>query len=73
MRWILYPRLLETHIGILRGDYMETIAEEKESRKRSEYFWHTYYGVSSEILGYVLLVVSLLYFAFMVSVAIGIL
>jgi hypothetical protein len=52
---------------------IETIAEEKESRKRSEYFWHTYYGVYSEILGYVLLIVSILYFAFMVSVAIGIL
>ncbi len=52
---------------------MENIAEERETRKRGEYFWHTYYGFPSEMLGWVLLVVTLLYFSFVVSVALGIL
>jgi len=51
---------------------MENAAEERETRERSEYFWHTYYGFPSEMLGWILLVVSLLYFAFVVSVAVGI-
>jgi hypothetical protein len=52
---------------------MENTAEEGETRTRSEYFWHTYYGFPSEMLGWVLLVVTLMYFAFVISVAIGIL
>lgn len=52
---------------------MENIAGELKTRERSEYFWHTYYGFPSEMLGWVLLVVSLLFFGFVVSVAIGIL
>lgn len=52
---------------------MENIEERKEERERSGYFWHTYYGFPSEMLGYVLLVVALSYFAFVVFVAIGIL
>jgi len=50
-----------------------TAEEEREPRERSEYFWHTYYGFPSEMLGWALLVVTLLYFAFVISVAIGIL
>ncbi len=50
---------------------MENIAEERKERERGEYFWHTYYGFPSEMLGWVLLVVSLLYFIFVLSVAIG--
>jgi hypothetical protein len=52
---------------------MENIKEERETREGSDYFWHTYYGFPSEMLGWVLLVVSLLYFAFVISVALGIL
>ena len=52
---------------------MENTEAEGETRARSEYFWHTYYGFPSEMLGWVLLVVTLLYAAFVVSVAIGIL
>jgi len=52
---------------------MVIAAEEKETREKSEYFWHTYYGFPSEMLGWVLLVVSLLYVAFVVSVALGVL
>jgi len=52
---------------------MENVTEETKTRERSEYFWHTYYGFPSEMLGWILLVVSLSYFAFVVSVAIGIL
>ena len=52
---------------------MENIKEDMETRERSEYFWHTYYGFPSELLGWVLLVVTLLYFAFVISVAMGIL
>ncbi len=52
---------------------MENIEERKETRERSEYFWHTYYGFPSEMLGYALLVVTILYFAFVISVAVGIL
>ncbi len=51
---------------------MENAAEERETRERGEYFWHTYYGFPSEMLGWILLVVSLLYFAFVLSVAVGI-
>jgi hypothetical protein len=40
-------------------------------KERGEGFWHTYYGASSELLGWVLLVVSILYFSFVISVAIG--
>lgn len=43
-----------------------------KERERCEFFWHTYYGFPSEMLGWALLVVSLLYLAFVVSVAIGI-
>jgi hypothetical protein len=50
---------------------MENTAEELKTRERSEYFWHTYYGAPSEMLGWVLLVVSLLFFAFVVLVALG--
>ena len=28
-----------------------TAEEERETRARSEYFWHTYYGFPSEMLG----------------------
>jgi hypothetical protein len=52
---------------------MENSAEETKTREGSEYFWHTYYGFPSEMLGWVLLVVSLLFIAFVVSVAAGIL
>ena len=52
---------------------MENTEEERETMEGGEYFWHTYYGFPSEMLGWVLLVVSLLYFAFVVSVALGIL
>ncbi len=52
---------------------MENIAERKETKERSEHFWHTYYGFPSEMLGWVLLVVTILYFAFVISVALGIL
>ena len=52
---------------------MENTEEEGETKARSEYFWHTYYGFPSEMLAWVLLVVTLLYAAFVVSVAIGIL
>jgi hypothetical protein len=55
------------------GQRVENIAERKETRERSEYFWHTYYGFPSEMLGWVLLVVTILYFAFVISVAVGIL
>ena len=51
---------------------MENNAEETKERERGEFFWHTYYGFPSEMLGYVLLVVALLYLAFVVSIAIGI-
>jgi hypothetical protein len=52
---------------------MEISAEEKETKERGEYFWHTYYGFPSEMLGWALLAVSLLFFAFVISVAMGIL
>jgi len=52
---------------------MENIKEDSETREGSEYFWHTYYGFPSEMLGWILLVISLLFFAFVISVAIGIL
>lgn len=52
---------------------MENIKEERETKESNEYFWHTYYGFPSEMLGWALLVVSLLYFAFVVLVAVGIL
>jgi len=52
---------------------MENATEETKTKERGEYFWHTYYGFPSELVGWVLLVVSLLYFAFVVSVALGIL
>jgi hypothetical protein len=53
------------------GKIMENIAEETKERERGEFFWHTYYGFPSEMLGWVLLVVTLAYFAFVVFVAIG--
>jgi len=52
---------------------MEIVAEEKETRERGEYFWHTYYGFPSEMLGWALLVVTLLFSVFVISVAMGIL
>ena len=48
-----------------------TAEEERETRARSEYFWHTYYGFPSEMLGWALLVVTLLFSAFVISVAMG--
>ena len=50
-----------------------TAEEEREPRERSEYFWHTYYGFPSEMLGWALLVVTLLFSAFVISVAMGML
>jgi len=50
-----------------------TAEEERETRARSEYFGHTYYGFPSEMLGWALLVVTLLFSAFVISVAMGIL
>jgi len=50
---------------------MENISEEKKEQERGEYFWHTYYGLPSEILGWILLVVSLIFLAFVVFIAIG--
>jgi len=52
---------------------MENATEETRTRERSEYFWHTYYGFPSEMLGWALLVVTLLFSAFVISVAMGIL
>jgi hypothetical protein len=51
--------------------WMENATEETKTRERSEYFWHTYYGFPSEMLGWVLLVVSLLYLAFLILVGLG--
>jgi hypothetical protein len=56
-----------------RRELMGNNAEERKERERGEYFWQTYYGFPSEMLGYVLLVITMLYFAFVISVAIGIL
>ncbi len=50
-----------------------TAEEERETRARSEYCWHTYYGFPSEMLGWALLVVTLLFSAFVISVALGLL
>jgi len=49
--------------------------KERKSRERErcDYFWHTYYGFPSEILGWALLVVTLSFLAFVASVAMGIL
>jgi hypothetical protein len=52
---------------------MENSIEETKTRESREYFWHTYYGFPSEMLGWVLLVVSLLFIAFVISLALGIL
>jgi len=52
---------------------MENTAEEEKTRERCDYFWHTYYGFPSEMLGWALLVVTLLFSAFVISVAMGIL
>jgi len=41
-------------------------------KERGAGFWHTYYGTPSEIIGWILLVVSIIYFVFVFSVAIGI-
>ncbi len=57
--------------GVSGEKLMEDITEKREPRERGEYFWHTYYGFPSEMLGWILLVVSLLYFIFVVSVAVG--
>jgi len=54
----------------LEGDKMENNIEEKD-KERSEFFWHTYYGFPSEMLGYAFLIVTLIYIIFMISVAIG--
>jgi hypothetical protein len=53
------------------GKIMENIAEETKERERGEFFWHTYYGFPSEMLGWLFLVITLLYIAFVLSVAIG--
>jgi hypothetical protein len=53
------------------GRWMENATEETKTRERGEYFWHTYYGFPSEMLGWVLLVVSLLYLAFLILVGLG--
>ena len=50
---------------------MENISEETKERERGEFFWHTYYGFPSEMLGWLFLVITLLYIAFVLSVAIG--
>jgi hypothetical protein len=50
-----------------------TAEEERETRARSEYFWHTYYGFPSEMLSWALLVVKLLFSVFVISVAMGML
>lgn len=52
-------------------------SESKESKskemERCDYFWHTYFGLPSEMLGWALLVVTLSFLAFVASVAMGIL
>lgn len=52
-------------------------SESKESKsketERCDHFWHTYYGLPSEMLGWALLAVTLLFLAFVASVAMGIL
>jgi hypothetical protein len=53
------------------GKIMENISEETKERERGEFFWHTYYGFPSEMLGWLFLVITLLYIAFVLSVAIG--
>jgi hypothetical protein len=40
-------------------------------KERGSGFWHTYYGTPSEILGWVFLVLSILYAAFVIAVAFG--
>jgi len=46
---------------------------ESGERERCDYFWHTYYGFPSKMLGWALLVVTLSFLAFVASVAMGIL
>jgi hypothetical protein len=41
-------------------------------KERGEGFWHTYYGSHSELLGWALLGVSILFIAFVISVAAGV-
>ena len=53
------------------GKIMKNNAEETKERERGEFFWHTYYGFPSEMLGWFFLVVTLLYIGFVLSVAIG--
>ncbi len=51
--------------------------ESKESKsketERCDYFWHTYYGLPSEMLGWALLAVTLSFLAFVALVAMSIL
>jgi hypothetical protein len=53
-------------------DKMDNNTKEMEDKERSEFFWHTYFGFPSEMLGYALLIVTLLYIVFMISVALGV-
>ncbi|HNX39820.1 MAG TPA: hypothetical protein PKK11_04490 [Methanothrix sp.] len=50
-------------------------SSEKEdgAKERCDYFWHTYYGLPSEMLGWALLAVTLSFLAFVASVAMDIL
>ena len=48
-------------------------ASECKERERCDYFWHTYYGFPSEMLGWALLAVTLSFLTFVASVAMGIL
>ena len=40
-------------------------------KERGSGFWHTYYGGLSEALGWILLIISLLYVGFIISIAAG--
>jgi hypothetical protein len=58
-------------LGVLREDTMENKTQETEHKERSEFFWHTYYGFPSEMLGYALLIITLLFVVFVIMVAAG--
>jgi hypothetical protein len=51
----------------------ENNVEERKERERGDFFWHTYYGFPSEMLAWVLLMVTVLYFVFVLAVALGVL
>ena len=50
---------------------MQNNTEKREHKERSEFFWHTYYGFPSEMLGYALLIITLLFVIFVIMVAVG--